>query len=182
VFLCESSLGAGQGAIWEMQNRTAQNLFMTCLSKACPFTVGVYGTRVTWASSARNWICQREELAETAKVLSSALPRGGKDLRSCVDVRRDYFETVFNVIIFRVQECMRVYPEATDVCVFSDYETHPFSPLLMKTTHSVSDWMAYRRRFSTTVFHFIGLCNERESASLITMARHGGGEFALVSR
>jgi hypothetical protein len=82
----------------------------------------------------------------------------------------------------KMQEVVRNCRGVTDICLFSGGDVYPFHPQVLKSTFSISDWMAYRRRYSKVTFHCVGLCKERDSADLVSMAADGGGKMCLISQ
>jgi hypothetical protein len=71
-----------------------------------------------------------------------------------------------------IEDCMKRYPDATDVYVMCDGDITPFDAY-----EGEPNWGNYRRQFLRTTFHFIALGADASCEPMEAMAATGGGTF-----
>jgi hypothetical protein len=151
VVLGDISGSMGAGTQMAILKRSFQEIYEKCQKNKWSVSLAAWDDRIDWCTE--KWI-QTNQAQAVKSWIQEQRARGSNDMENAIE------------------DCMKRYPDATDVYVMCDGDITPFCAPETNTS-----WLDWRNRFLKTKFHFIALGVGAAYKPMEAMATIGGGTF-----
>ncbi|CAF1487667.1 unnamed protein product [Adineta steineri] len=159
VVLGDISGSMSKGNQMDILKRSFQEIFEKCMKNQWNVSLASWENKIEWCTE--TWI-QSSQTTSVTSWIQRQQPRGSNDMRNAIE------------------DCMKRYPDATDVYVMCDGDITPFVASVgggIELGGGTENWSSYRNRFPKTKFHFIALGAGASIGPMESMATTGGGIF-----
>ncbi|CAF2071162.1 unnamed protein product [Rotaria magnacalcarata] len=151
VVLGDISGSMSCGTQMDILRRSFEEIFDKCQKNKWKISLASWDTSVEWCTE--TWI-QPNENEHVKLWIKNQHARGNNDMRNPID------------------DCMRRYPDVTDVYIMCDGDVTPFNAY-----QGELNWGQHRAKYEQAKFHFIALGRTASHESMEAMAFTGGGTF-----